>query len=70
MSVQQDFYRARAADALAEADRAVLDNVRDRCLRAASAWSDMADRAERTGQARERTEAAKKAALEQGTTPT
>ncbi len=32
----------------AEADAAVLDNVRDRCLRAKAAWADMADRIERT----------------------
>ena len=34
--------------AQAEADAAVLDNVRDRCLRAKAAWADMADRIERT----------------------
>lgn len=48
MSAQHDFYAARAADARAEAERAALANVRDRCLRAAAAWDNMAQRAQRT----------------------
>jgi len=59
MSIQSDFYRARAVDARADADTASLDNVRDRCLRAAAAWDDMADRAVRTGKMRVRLEAEK-----------
>ncbi|HEX8192194.1 MAG TPA: hypothetical protein VF552_04775 [Allosphingosinicella sp.] len=59
MTVQSDFYRARAADARADAEAASLDNVRDRCLRAAAAWEVMADRASRTGKMRERQEAEK-----------
>ncbi|HYD36375.1 MAG TPA: hypothetical protein VEA60_02105 [Allosphingosinicella sp.] len=47
MSAQHDFYAARAAEARADADRATLDNVRERCLRAASAWDAMAARAHR-----------------------
>ena len=47
MSAQHDFYAARAAEARADADAATLDNVRDRCLRAASAWEAMATRAHR-----------------------
>jgi hypothetical protein len=47
MSTQHDFYEARAAQARSEAEAATLDNVRDRCLRAASAWEAMAARAER-----------------------
>ena len=47
MSTQSDFYNARAADARADADAATLDNVRDRCLRAAGAWEAMAARAHR-----------------------
>ncbi len=43
-----EFYRGQMIKAQAEADAAVLDNVRDRCLRAKAAWADMADRIERT----------------------
>jgi hypothetical protein len=45
-------YRAYAANAEAEAAAATLDNVRDRNLRAAHAWTQMADRQERTDRAR------------------
>jgi hypothetical protein len=44
----RETYLARAAEAQAAADAAVLDNVRDRCLRSAAAWGEMAARAERT----------------------
>jgi hypothetical protein len=64
MTVQSDFYRARAIDARADADAASLDNVRDRCLRSAAAWDTMADRAQRTGRMRERLEAEKAARTE------
>lgn len=43
----RETYLARAAEARADADKASLDNVRDRCLRAESAWMQMAQRAER-----------------------
>lgn len=43
-----EFYRGQAATAQADADAAVLDNVRDRCLRAKAAWTHMAERIERT----------------------
>jgi hypothetical protein len=62
MSQQHDFYLARAAEARADAEAATLDNVRARCLRAAAAWQDMADRAARTERMRARAEAAKAAA--------
>jgi hypothetical protein len=39
------FYDQRARDAEAEAERAVLANVRERELRSAKAWREMADRA-------------------------
>ena len=42
------FYRERAAVERANADQATLDNVRERCDRAASSWNAMAVRAERT----------------------
>ena len=39
-----EFYDQRARSAEAEADKAVLDNVRERELRSANAWRTMADR--------------------------
>ena len=62
MSAQLDFYRARAAEARSDAEAASLENVRQRCLRAAAAWEDMADRAARTDRMRARQEADKAAA--------
>jgi hypothetical protein len=64
MSAQLDFYLARAADARADAESASLDNVRDRCLRAAEAWDAMAARAQRSDTHRAKAEAAKVAAAE------
>ena len=61
MSTQHDFYTARAADARADADAATLDNVRDRCLRAAAAWDAMAARAHRSDTFRAKQEAEKSA---------
>lgn len=43
-----DFYNERAAECRREASAATLSNVRDRCLGAAAAWDDMADRVRRT----------------------
>ncbi len=62
MSQQLDFYLARAAEARTDADAATLDNVRDRCLRAAAAWDNMAARAARSERMRAEAEA-KKAAM-------
>jgi len=62
MSSQLDFYRSRASEARAEAEAATLDNVRDRCLRAAAAWEAMAARAERSDTHRAQAEAARVAA--------
>ena len=45
MSQTHEFYEERARHAQAEADKAALDNVRDRELRSAKAWREMADRA-------------------------
>jgi len=47
MAIKDD-YLARAAAALAEAETAGLQNVRDRCLRSAAAWSEMAASAQHT----------------------
>ena len=57
-----DMYIQRATEARADADAAVLDNVRDRCLRAEAAWKAMADRAARTETMRATLEAHKAAA--------
>ena len=42
------FYREQASQQQAQADDAALDNVRDRCQRAADAWRILAERIERT----------------------
>ena len=44
MSQTFEFYDERARSAETAAREAVLDNVRDRELRSAKAWRDMADR--------------------------
>lgn len=41
------FCRTQADQARHDARTTPLDNVRDRCMRSASAWEQMADRAER-----------------------
>jgi hypothetical protein len=43
-----EFYLARAAQARAEADAATLDHVRERCQRSEAAWTELADRAQRS----------------------
>ena len=58
MSDNPQFFRARAAAERAAADEATLDNVRDRCDRAARSWEAMAARAERTEALRSAREAA------------
>jgi len=45
MSQTHEFYEERARHAEAEARNAVLDNVRERELRSAKAWHEMANRA-------------------------
>ncbi len=42
------FYRARAEEAKVEASRTALTCVREKCLRAADAWTVMAERVEQT----------------------
>ena len=58
-----EFFRARAAQAAAEADAATLDHVRERCRRSEAAWQALADRAERSDKLRE-AEAMRKAERE------
>jgi hypothetical protein len=43
-----EFFRARAAQAGADAEAATLDHVRERCRRSEGAWTALADRAERS----------------------
>jgi hypothetical protein len=62
MSIQHEFYLARASEAKRDAEAATLANVRDRCLRSEAAWRSMADRAERTEKMRAKSEADKAAA--------
>ncbi len=64
MSTQHDFYAARASEARSDAEAATLDNVRDRCLRAAAAWEAMAARAHRSDTFRAKQEADKSALIE------
>jgi hypothetical protein len=59
MMKDRDLYLQRAAEARADADGASLANVRDRCLRAETAWLVMAERAERTERLRAAHEVAK-----------
>jgi hypothetical protein len=61
MSNQHDFYVTRAEEARADAHAAGLDNVRDRCLRAAAAWDAMAARTRRSEVMRAELEARKAA---------
>ena len=44
---EASLYRARAEECLAQAEQTGLQNVRERCLRAADAWIAMAERGER-----------------------
>ena len=63
MADTPDFYRARAEEQRSLAAEATLDNVRERCDRAASAWETMAVRAERTQVMRVQREAASAARM-------
>jgi hypothetical protein len=59
MTSQAAQYRAQALAAEEAARAATLDNVRERCLRSAAAWNEMAARIELTDRLRaERTAAA------------
>ena len=52
-------YRARAQECRTQADETSLQNVRERCLRAAAAWVAMAERGERADAMRAEQEKAK-----------
>ena len=49
------FYRARAEEAKLEASRTSLERVRAKCLRAARAWTVMAERVDETERLRNAT---------------
>ena len=59
MSTHHEFYLERAVAARRDAEEATLMNVRERCMRAAAAWEEMAERAARTERMRAETEARK-----------
>ncbi len=59
MSQTFEFYDARANEAAAEANKATLDNVRDRNLRAAKTWRGLAEQARKVMVDRKKTEAEK-----------
>jgi hypothetical protein len=48
-----EFFRARAAQAHAEAEAATLTHVRERCQRSEAAWQALADRAARSERLKE-----------------
>jgi len=47
MSVNSEYYLARAAECAADAEKATLDNVKDRYRRSEAAWLSMAGRLQR-----------------------
>ena len=49
-----DFYTARAEEAAAQAEAAVLDNVRERSLRSERVWRSLANQARDVERAREK----------------
>jgi len=61
MSVNSEYYLARAAECARDAEIATLDNVRERARRSEAAWLSMAHRMER-GEVMRETLAAEKAA--------
>lgn len=62
MSSDATFFRKQADQERSNASAANLDNVRDRCERAARSWEAMAARAERTEAMRDQRAAATRAA--------
>ena len=52
-------YRARAEECRVQAEATTLQNVRERCLRAAAAWIAVAERGERADALRANQEKAK-----------
>ena len=76
MSQTFEFYDSRAREAAIEAQEAVLDNVRERSLRAEKTWRGLAEQArkvkidrERAGEEREAKRLAEEAAALANTAP-
>lgn len=61
MALSYEFLTARADEAAKEAENAALDNVRMRALRSEAVWRDMADRALRIEEDREKARREKQA---------
>jgi hypothetical protein len=59
MTQTVEFYAQRVREAEAEASAATLDNVRDRALRSAATWTQLADQARRVAAERIKAEAAR-----------
>ncbi|WP_379545700.1 hypothetical protein ACFCW2_08685 [Qipengyuania sp. DSG2-2] len=64
MSQGYEFYMTRANEAAAEAEAAVLDNVRERALRAEATWRGLADQARAVAMERAKVEKEKAAQRE------
>lgn len=60
----RETFLSRANEAREQAESAMLQNVRDRCLRSEAAWREMAERAERTEKMRATLLAAKSLQLQ------
>lgn len=60
----RETFLSRANEAREQAETAMLQNVRDRCLRSEAAWREMAERAERTEKMRATLLAAKSLQLQ------
>lgn len=69
MSGDATFFRKQAEHERSNASAADLDNVRDRCERAARSWEAMAARAERTEALRDQRAAATRAASDLAAVP-
>ena len=57
MAQTYEFYNARAEEAAARAEKATLDNVRNRELRAEKSWRGLAEQARKSVIAREKADA-------------
>ncbi|RXZ65293.1 hypothetical protein [Pelagerythrobacter rhizovicinus] len=65
MSQTFEFYDARAKESAAEAEAAVLDNVRERARRSEATWRALADQARAVAEERVKVEQQKAARREQ-----
>ena len=61
MSQTFEFYQARADEAAADAQKATLENVRERALRAEKTWRGLAEQARGVAEQRAKTEREKAA---------